>query len=52
MWVVATENQEIIDDVQLNGGQSDINYKKDHKTGTDRIHEALEKLNDSTVWIW
>ena len=46
--IVATENQEIIDDVKLNGGQA-ILTKKDHKTGTDRIHEALEKLNDKSV---
>ena len=46
--IVATENQEIIDDVKLNGGQA-ILTKKDHKTGTDRIHEALEKLNDNSV---
>jgi 3-deoxy-manno-octulosonate cytidylyltransferase (CMP-KDO synthetase) len=46
--IVATENQEIIDDVKLNGGQA-ILTKNDHKTGTDRIHEALEKLDDNNV---
>ena len=40
---VATEDQEIIDDVKQNGGQAILtnNY---HKTGTDRIYEALKKL--------
>ena len=42
--IVATEDQEIIDDVKQNGGQA-ILTKKNHKTGTDRIYEALQKLN-------
>ena len=46
--IVATENQEIMEDVKLNGGQA-ILTKNDHKTGTDRICEALEKLNDNNV---
>ena len=41
--LVATEDQEIMDDVKKNGGQA-ILTKKDHKTGTDRIYEALQKL--------
>ena len=41
--IVATEDQEIIDDVKQNGGQA-ILTKKNHKTGTDRIYEALQKL--------
>ena len=41
--VVATEDQEIIDDVKNNGGQA-ILTEKQHKTGTDRIYEALQKL--------
>ena len=41
--VVATEDQEIMDDVKNNGGQA-ILTEKQHKTGTDRIYEALQKL--------
>ena len=40
---VATEDQEIIDDVKQNGGQA-ILTNSYHKTGTDRIYEALKKL--------
>ncbi len=39
--VVATSDQEIMDDVKKNGGQA-ILTKKKHKTGTDRIYEALQ----------
>jgi 3-deoxy-manno-octulosonate cytidylyltransferase (CMP-KDO synthetase) len=42
--VVATEDQEIMDDVKKNGGQA-ILTGKEHKTGTDRIYEALQKLD-------
>jgi len=41
--VVAAENQEIVDDVVKNGGRA-ILTSKNHKTGTDRIYEALQKL--------
>ena len=41
--IVATEDQEIIDDVKQNGGQA-ILTKKNHKTGTDRIYEVLQKF--------
>ena len=41
--VVASEDQEIIDDVKSNGGNA-ILTSKNHKTGTDRIHEALTIL--------
>jgi 3-deoxy-manno-octulosonate cytidylyltransferase (CMP-KDO synthetase) len=41
--VVATEDQEIVDDVVKNGGRA-ILTSKNHKTGTDRIYEALQKL--------
>ena len=41
--LVATEDQEIIDDVKKNGGQA-ILTKKKHNTGTDRIYEALKNL--------
>ena len=46
--VVATEDQEIIDDVKKNGGQA-ILTSSNHKTGTDRIYEALNKLNESNI---
>tara|TARA_B100001057_G_scaffold122875_1_gene121749 strand:- start:791 stop:1525 length:735 start_codon:yes stop_codon:yes gene_type:complete len=41
---VATEDQEIVDDVKINGGQAILTVNN-HKTGTDRIYEALQKLN-------
>ena len=40
---VATEDQEIIDDVHKNGGQA-ILTDNTHKTGTDRIYDAFKKL--------
>ena len=45
---VAAEDQEIIDDVHNNGGQAILtsNY---HKTGTDRICEALRKIGKQDV---
>ena len=46
--VVATEDHEIIDDVKKNGGQA-ILTEKEHKTGTDRIYEALQKINNSNI---
>ncbi len=42
--IVATEDQEIIDDVKGNGFNAILTSNK-HKTGTDRIHEALQKSN-------
>ncbi len=41
--VVATEDQEIVDDVIKNGGKAIIT-SNNHKTGTDRIYEAWKKL--------
>ena len=41
---VATEDQEIVDDVTKNGGSA-ILTGKNHKTGSDRIYEALQKIN-------
>ena len=41
---VATENKEILDDVQLNGGKAILTSNK-HRTGSDRIFECYEKLN-------
>jgi len=46
--IVAAEDQEIIDDVKQNGGQA-ILTKKTHKTGTDRIYEALQKFNSTNI---
>jgi 3-deoxy-manno-octulosonate cytidylyltransferase (CMP-KDO synthetase) len=45
---VATEDQEIVDDVVKNGGNAILTSKK-HKTGTDRIYEALQKINIKDV---
>ena len=45
---VATEDQEIIDEVKKNGGKAILTSKK-HKTGTDRIYEALEILKEPNV---
>ena len=41
--LIATEDQEIIEDVKQNGGQAILTSNK-HKTGTDRIYEAIQKL--------
>ena len=46
--LVATENQEIIDDVKKNGGQAVLTSNK-HNTGTDRIYEALQKTEISNI---
>ena len=45
---VATEDQEIVDDVKKNGGNA-ILTRRDHNTGTDRIYEALQKINTKDV---
>ena len=45
---VAAEDKEIIDDVKKNGGQA-ILTNNHHKTGTDRIYEALKKLGRTDV---
>jgi len=42
--IVATENNEIVDDVTMNGGRA-ILTSNSHKTGTDRIYEAFKKMN-------
>ena len=46
--IVATEDQEIIDDVRRNGFNAILTSNK-HKTGTDRIHEALKKSSIKDV---
>ena len=45
---VATEDQEIADDVKKNGGNA-ILTSRNHKTGSDRIYEALQKINIKNV---
>ena len=40
--IVATEDQQIVDDVKRNGFNAILTSNK-HKTGTDRIHEAFIK---------
>jgi 3-deoxy-manno-octulosonate cytidylyltransferase (CMP-KDO synthetase) len=46
--VVATDDQEILNDVIKNGGKA-ILTSKNHKTGTDRIFEAYERLNIKNI---
>ena len=46
--IVAAEDQEIVDDVKKNGGQAIIT-KNYHKTGTDRIYEALVRFDSSKI---
>ena len=46
--VVATEDLEIVDDIKKNGGQA-ILTQKEHKTGTDRIYEALQKFDYKNI---
>ena len=46
--VVATDDQEILNDVLKNGGKA-ILTNKNHKTGTDRIFEAYEKLKIKNI---
>ena len=41
---VATEDKDIVDDVNLNGGKAILTSNK-HKTGSDRIFECFEKLD-------
>jgi 3-deoxy-manno-octulosonate cytidylyltransferase (CMP-KDO synthetase) len=46
--VVATEDQEILEDVLKNGGRA-VLTSNDHKTGTDRIFEAFQKLKIKNI---
>ena len=41
---VATEDKEIVEDVEKNGGKA-ILTSRNHKTGSDRIFECFQKLN-------
>ena len=45
---VAAEDQEIVDDVRKNGGEA-ILTSNNHKTGTDRVYEALLKLGKTDI---
>ncbi len=45
---VAAEDQEIVEDVKKNGGEA-ILTSENHKTGTDRIYEAVVKLGKTDV---
>ena len=45
---VATGDEEIFYEVTNNGGNS-ILTKKEHKTGTDRIYEAYQKLKSNDI---
>ena len=46
--IVAAEDQEIVNDVKNNGGNAILTSNK-HKTGTDRIYEAYQKINLDNV---
>tara|TARA_B100000963_G_scaffold213821_1_gene186431 strand:- start:215 stop:946 length:732 start_codon:yes stop_codon:yes gene_type:complete len=46
--IVATEDQEIVDDVKRNGFNA-ILTSNQHKTGTDRVYEAFKKLNINDI---
>ena len=45
---VATEDKEIMDDVHNNGGRA-ILTSNNHKTGTDRVFDALNKLGKPNI---
>ena len=45
---VATEDQEIVDDIKKNGGEA-ILTSNVHKTGTDRVFEALKKIGRTDI---
>ena len=46
--IVAAEDKEIVGDVEKNGGQAILTSTR-HKTGTDRIYEAFQKLNKKDI---
>ena len=46
--IVATEDKEIVNDVKKNGGNV-ILTSRNHKTGTDRIFEALKLLSKKDI---
>ena len=46
---VATDDERIFSAVEAFGGRA-VMTRKDHKSGTDRIQEAVEKLEESGKW--
>ena len=46
--IVATEDKEIVTAIEQNGGGK-VMLTGSHKTGTDRIFEALQKINISNI---
>ena len=46
--VVATEDKVIVNEVNRNGGKAILTSKK-HKSGTDRIWEAFQKIKDKKI---
>ena len=46
--IVATEDKKIEKEVKSNGGMALLTSKK-HKSGTDRIWEAFQKLKDNKI---
>lgn len=46
--IVATPDKEIVNLVEKNSGKAILTNKK-HTTGTDRVHEALQKLSDNKI---
>ena len=46
--IVAAEDQEIIDDVKKNGGNT-ILTSKNNNTGTDRIYEAFKLIKRNNI---
>ena len=46
--IVATEDQEIIENVKGNGFNAILTSNK-HKTGTDRIYEVFKKLEEAGI---
>ena len=47
---VAAEDKEIVDDVRKNKGQAILSKKK-HKTGTDRVYEALNLIGKGEYFV-
>ena len=46
---VATDDERIFEAVEAFGGRA-VMTRADHKSGTDRIEEAVEKIEESGVW--
>ena len=48
---VATEDKEIVEDVEKNGGKA-ILTSKNHKTGSDRIFECFQKTKQKYIILF